>query len=136
MANIKVAINPPDVKSLTYNNTFKQAGQQIPLQVKTAVGIKLNPAAPTTAVVITKVEVGDEEKNITFNVELFTGVTVSTFVDNLDEFIKKNYMGYVMTAVNEKIRSISAGMGLAFKLPVLQHEYRPLAEDATSDYLS
>lgn len=136
MANVKVAINPPDVKALTYNNTFKQAGQPIPLQVKTAVGVKLNPASPTTAVVITKVDVADEEKNIVFNVELFTGITVTTFVDNLDEFIKKNYMGYVMTAVNEKIRAISSAMGLAFKLPVLQHEYRPLAEDKTSDYLS
>lgn len=135
MANVKVAINPPDVKSLTYNNTFKQAGQPIPLQVKTAVGVKLNPASPTTAVVITKVEVGDEEKNIVFNIELFTGVTVSTFVDNLDDFIKKNYMAIVMTAVNEKIRAVSSSMGLAFKLPVLQHEYQGSAQNEDS-YLS
>ena len=138
MANVKVAINPPDVKSITYNNTFKQAGKPIPLQVKTGIGVKLNPASPTTAVVITKVDVADEEKNIVFNVEMFTGITVSTFVDNLDEFIKKNYMGVIMTAVNEKIRGISATMGLAFKLPILQHEFKdgPSSEDEAAQLLS
>lgn len=136
MANIKVAINPPDVKSISYNNTFKQAGKPIPLQVKTSVGVKLNPSSPTTAVVITKVDVSDEEQNIAFTAELLTGVSVSTFVDNLDEFLKKNYMSIIMTGVNERVRSISTSMGINFKLPVIQHEFNGSGSGDAAGYTS
>lgn len=121
MKDIVVTINSTEVKSVHYNNNFTQKqGQKITMQIKNGVSVKLNPANPVMALVFIKVEAKDESDSMVFEIETLTGVAVSTFVDNLDEFVKKNYMTSVQLAVNEKVRSISSMLGLTIKLPAPQ----------------
>ena len=56
--------------------------------------------------------------------DTWTLVTVSTFVDNLDEMIKKNYMRDIMLAVNEKFRSTALSLGLTIQTPPVTFAYR------------
>lgn len=137
MKNAKITLNPPEIKSIAFNNTFAQKpGQPIKLAVKTQVGIKLNPAAPTTAMVLVKTTVGDEEKNLTLEIETMTLVVASTFVDNLDEIIKKQYLPILMISVNEKVRSVTATMGINLKLPNPQLDYEEGNDPTDSLYFN
>ena len=104
--------------------------------MKTQVGIKLNPAAPTTAMVLVKTTVGDEEKNLTLEIETMTLVVASTFVDNLDEIIKKQYLPILMISVNEKVRSVTATMGINLKLPNPQLDYEEGNDPTDSLYFN
>lgn len=118
MKNIQVTINPTEIKSLSFNNTFTQKpGERIELQVKSEAAIKLNPTNPVAAVVLVKVVVQDAAQSITMQLETITGVVVSTFVDNLDQFIKNSYLPIIMMSANEKIRSVSSMMGIPIKVP-------------------
>ena len=126
MKDVKVQIAATNIKSIKYDNSFlAKPGEPMKLGVKTQVGVRLNPAAPTTAVVLVHFEIGDEEKKLV-NMELdtLTPITVSTFVDNLDDMIKKNYINDVMLSVNEKIRSITAMVGLNIQTPPISFAYR------------
>ncbi len=126
MKDVTVTIGGTNIKSLKFDNNFTtKPGEQIQLQVKTQVGVKLNPAAPTAAVVVVKFEAADEgAKNMSFEMETITPVNVSTFVDNLDEVIKKNYINDVMLAVNEKIRVATSITGLNIQTPAIAFAYR------------
>ena len=77
---------------LKYDNTFaSKPGEPLKLSVKVQTAVQLNPAAPTTAMVLVHYECSDEEKKlITMEMDTLTPVNASTFVDNLDEVIKKN----------------------------------------------
>ena len=129
MKTAKITLNPPEIKSISYNNTFRQkAGQPLKMTVKSQVSVKTNPAAPTTAMALVKITAGDEEKNLSFEVETMTLAVASTFVDNLDDVLKTQYLPILMMAVNEKIRSVSAAMGLNLRLPNPQLDYRETPE--------
>ncbi len=118
MKNIEVSINPTEVKGVQYKNAFnKKAGEKIALSIKSEVAIKLNPANPVSGIVMVKVIVGDPDSSIVMEIETITGVVVNTFVDNLDEYIKKNYLPVILMAVNEKVRSLSSILGTPIKLP-------------------
>ena len=119
MKDIQVTINPTEIKSLNFNNAFNQKpGGTINLKVNNEIAIKLNPATPMVAVVLTKVSVDDEANHtITMQVETITSVVVSTYVDDLDQFIKTNYMPIIMMAANEKVRSVSALLGVPIRIP-------------------
>lgn len=137
MKSAKITLNPPEIKSINYNNTFAQKpGEPIKLAVKTQVGIKMNPAAPTTAMVIVKTTVGDEEKNLTLDLETMTLVVASTFVDNLDQIIQKQYLPILMLSVNEKVRSVTANMGINLKLPTPQLDYEEGNDSSDSLYFN
>jgi len=126
MKDVKVTIAATNIKGLKYDNNFTaKPGEPLKLAVKTQLAVRLNPAAPTTAVVVVHFEVGDEEKKVvSMQMETWTAVSVSTFVDNLDEMIKKNYINDVMLAVNEKIRTTSALVGLNIQTPPIGFAYR------------
>ena len=129
MKTAKITLNPPEIKSISYNNTFRQkAGQPLKMTVKSQVSVKTNPAAPTTAMALVKITAGDEEKNLSFEVETMTLAVASTFVDNLDDVLKTQYLPILMMAVNEKIRSVSVAMGLNLRLPNPQLDYRETPE--------
>ncbi len=117
--NIQVTINPTEIKSLNFTNKFSATpGTRIELRVKNEVGIRLNPTNPVAAVVIAKVTVVDEgSDSISMQMETITSVVVSTFVDNLDQYIKDNYLNVIMMAANEKIRAVSALMGIPIRIP-------------------
>ena len=126
MKDVKVTIGATNIKSLSYDNNFTaKPGEPLKLAVKTKAAVRLNPAAPTTALVAVAFEVGDEEKKVvTMSMETWTTVSVSTFVDNLDEMIKKNYLNDVVLAVNEKIRMTASLMGLSIQTPPITFAYR------------
>lgn len=138
MKSAKITINPPEIKSASYNNTFRQKpGQPMKLTIKSQVNVQTNPAAPTTAMAMVRVTAADEESNLSLTLETMTLVSASTFVDNLDDVIKAQYMPVIMMAVNEKIRHISASLGMNLRLPNPQLDYTE-AGDSSQDpiYLS
>ena len=60
MKNVQVTINPTEIRHFDYTNAFnKKPGEQIQLQVRSSVDIKLNPNNPVIALVIIKVVVED-----------------------------------------------------------------------------
>lgn len=129
MKTAKITLNPPEIKSISYNNSFRQkAGQPLKMTLKSQVSVKTNPAAPTTAMALVKITADDEDKNLSFEVETMTLAVASTFVDNLDDVLKTQYLPVLMMAVNEKIRSVSAAMGLNLRLPNPQLNYRETPE--------
>ncbi len=69
------------------------------------------------ALVIVKVIVEDPDKCIQMEIETITGVNVSTFIDNLDQFIKEKYLPVIIISANEKVRALSAMMGTPIKIP-------------------
>ena len=54
---------------------------------------------------------------IDIKVETITGLTVSTFIDDLEGFIRDNYLAVVIMAANEKIRTITTMAGMPVRLP-------------------
>ena len=118
MKNVEVVINPTEIRSVKYSNAFsKKPGEKIALSVRSEASIKLNPTNPVVAIVVVRVVVEDPDKCIQVDVETITGVTVSTFIDNLDQFIKDNYLSVIIMSANEKVRTLSAVMGAPIKIP-------------------
>ena len=118
MKNVEVVINPTEIRSVKYSNAFsKKPGEKIALSVRSEASIKLNPTNPVVAIVVVRVVVEDPDKCIHVDVETITGVTVSTFIDNLDQFIKDNYISVIIMSANEKVRTLSAVMGAPIKIP-------------------
>ncbi len=96
---------------------FQKNREKIALSVRSEASIKLNPTNPVVAIVVVRVVVEDPDKCIQVDVETITGVTVSTFIDNLDQFIKDNYLSVIIMSANEKVRTLSAVMGAPIKIP-------------------
>ena len=118
MKNVEVVINPTEIRSVKYSNAFsKKPGEKIALSVRSEASIKLNPTNPVVAIAVVRVVVEDPDKCIQVDVETITGVTVSTFIDNLDQFIKDNYLSVIIMSANEKVRTLSAVMGAPIKIP-------------------
>lgn len=118
MKSVQVTINPTEIRHFDYTNAFnKKPGEQIQLQVKSAVDIKLNPNNPVVALVIINVKVEDPDKCVTMNIETLTGITVSTFIDDLEGFIRATYLPVAIMASNEKVRSATMAVGMPIKLP-------------------
>ena len=118
MKNVEVVINPTEIRSVKCSNAFsKKPGEKIALSVRSEASIKLNPTNPVVAIVVVRVVVEDPDKCIQVDVETITGVTVSTFIDNLDQFIKDNYLSVIIMSANEKVRTLSAVMGAPIKIP-------------------
>lgn len=126
MKDVKVTIAPTNIKTLKYENNYSaKPGEQVKLGVQMKVAVHLNPAAPTTAIAHVHFAVADEEKkHISMEMDTLTPITVSTFIDNLDEVIKKSYMNDVMLAVNEKIRMTTSMLGLGIQVPAITLAYR------------
>ena len=61
MKTAKITLNPPEIRSISYNNTFRQKpGQPLKMTIKSQATVKTNPAAPTTAMVFVKITASDE----------------------------------------------------------------------------
>ena len=61
--------------------------------------------------------VEDPDNCIDIKIETITGVTVSTFIDDLEGFIRDKYLPVVIMAAHEKIRSITTMVGMPIRLP-------------------
>lgn len=137
MKNIEVTINPTEIKNVQYGNLFtKKPGERISLAIKSEANINLNPSNPVLALVTIKISVEDPDKCIHMEVETITGVTVNTFVDNLDVYIKTHYLPVIIMAVNEKVRSISSAIGTPIKVPNPVFENQQLALDKSGTELT
>ena len=132
MKDVKVTIAPTNIKSLKFENNYNaKPGEQVKLGVQMKVAVHLNPAAPTTALAHVHFAVADEEKkHVSMELETLTPITVSTFIDNLDEVIKKNYLNDIMMAVNEKIRIAATITGLNITTPSIAFAYRDNGEES------
>lgn len=133
MKNVEVTINPTEVRSVKYINAFsKKPGEKISLSVKSEASIKLNQTNPVVALVMIKVSVEDPDKCIQMEIETITGVTVSTFIDNLDQFVKEKYLPVIIMSANEKVRAVSAMMGTPIKIP--NPRFGAVSEEDTAQY--
>lgn len=118
MKNVQVTINPTEIKHIDYTNAFtKKPGEKIALQVKQDASIRLNPSNPVSAIVLLNVTIEDPDKCISLHVETITGVTVSTFIDDLEGFIRTKYLPTVVLSSNEKIRATTCCFGIPVRLP-------------------
>lgn len=118
MKDVQVTINPTEIKMFSYNNNFtKRPGEKFQLQVKSNATIRLNTNDPVQALVVVAVAVEDPDNCIDIKVETITGLTVSTFIDDLEGFIRDNYLAVVIMAANEKIRTITTMAGMPVRLP-------------------
>ena len=118
MKDVQVTIQPTEIKSLSYNNNFtKKPGEKYQFQVKSNAAIRLNTTNPVAALVVVAVVVEDPDECIAINVETITGITVSTFIDDLEGFIRDKYLPVVLMAAHEKIRTITTMMGMPIRIP-------------------
>lgn len=125
MANgVKIQIRSTDVKSIKYDNNFSgNAAEPKKLEVKSTLGIRLNPEEPLSAVVGVKFIAKTEDDSMVFELETLTMVSASTFVDNLDDVIKANYLAPIMLGVNERVKAVSSALGLNLNVPPISFEY-------------
>lgn len=136
MKNVTVTINPTEIKTLSFNNNFTmKPGEKIALNVKSEAAIRPNATNPVAALVAVKVEVTDPNQSISMTVETITGVTVSTFIDDIEQFIRENYMSVILMSANEKIRSISALIGVPIRIPNPRFGGNPPMESMESNGL-
>ncbi|MBE5894328.1 MAG: hypothetical protein IJZ00_06885 [Lachnospiraceae bacterium] len=134
MKTVEINMRPTDIKGIKFNNSFMaKPGEPVKMEVKTNVGIKLNPAAPTIASVVVLFSARDEKETILLEVETVTMVSVNTFVDNLDKVIKDNYINTIMMAVNEKIRVLATMVGLNITVPAVKFEYSDESDSIDAD---
>ena len=118
MKNISVEMNPTEIIKLDYDNDFfKTVGKSLSISMKSEASVRLNSANPVMAMVVVTTTVIDKEEIFKFEAVTITGVKVSTFVDDLEGFIKEKYMPIILTANNEKIRTVSHLIGAPIQLP-------------------
>ena len=125
MSEIQVSIKPTDVKKLDYQAPAKILhGQQLSLEVKTNTKAYLNMAAPLTATVEVEFRVtAKEDETFHLTLQTVTGLTSSSFIDNLDEVILKNYAPSILLAANEKFKQATSLTGINLRLPNLAFPY-------------
>ncbi len=124
MKNVEVTIRATDVKGIKFQNSFaNKPGEPLRIKIKTSAGVQFNPETPTMGFVIIKFEANDENNNLALELETITTLSVSTYVDNLEDVIKKNYMNSIMLSVNEKVRSVASVVGLNLTVPAIKFNY-------------
>lgn len=136
MKNAKISIRPADIGSIKYSNQFKvKPGEQLNLSIKTGAVVKMNPAAPTSAVVVYKFSAKTEDETLVADIETLTAVSASTYIDDLENVIKRNYMNIILLNANEKVRAIFTTVGLNINLPSYSFSYNEENEDNNDDSL-
>ncbi len=125
MSDIQVRIKPTDVKKIDYEAPSAVASSQpLNLEVGTNTKVLLNMAEPLMALVEIEFTVtAKEDDNFRLIVHTVTGVIVSSFIDNLDEVIMRNYAPSIILAANEKFKQITSVAGINLRLPNLTFPY-------------
>ncbi len=125
MGNVQISINQTAIKEMKYSNMLMAVtAKPVRLEVKTHAKVKLNMAAPLSAVFeVTFQAVEPEEERISLEIQTNTPVTVSSYIDNLDKVLQKEYLPSIMLAVNEKIRMVTSALGLSLRIPNLTFAY-------------
>ena len=124
MNEIQVSIKATEIKAINYQNEFTSVpGKQLQLKISTNTKIRLNMSTPLSAIVDVTFHAEDEEKNVILEIETFTPITVSSFVDNLDKVLQNEFLSNIMLAVNERIRSVTSMVGINLRTPNLLFTY-------------
>lgn len=119
MAEVTCTIGRTEIKKIDFNKELKAApNQKVQLQIKTNFKVGYNPEKPLEAVVFTNVTIADEETQLMhLIVETITPVAASSFVDNLDAVVRREYVPTVLTVVAEKVKDISTYIGIPIMMP-------------------
>lgn len=117
-----ITIAPANIASVQFNNSFKiGANESAKFTIRNGMRISVSPSSPNLAMVYIKFEAvsDDEECSIAFKVETVTAVSSSTYIDDLEDVIKRDYSGIIMYGANEKIHSVATSVGINFALPTI-----------------
>lgn len=119
MAEVTCTIGRTDIKKIDFNKELKVApNQQVKLQIKTNYKVGYNPERPLEAIVFSNVVIADEETGMMhLVVEMITPIAASSFVDNFDEVVKREYIPTVLSIVGEKVKDISTYVGIPIMIP-------------------
>ncbi len=125
MGNIQISIGQTAIKDMRYSNMLPAVNSKpVRLEVKTNAKVKLNMAAPLSAIFeVTFKATEPEDERVHFEIQTSTPVTVSSYIDNLDKVLQKEYLPSIMLAVNEKIRMVTSALGLSLRIPNLTFSY-------------
>lgn len=125
MSDIQVRIKPTDVKKIDYEApSAAKSNQPLNLEVSTNTKVLLNMSEPLMALVEIEFTVSaKEDDKFKLVVQTVTGLTVSSFVDNLDDVIMRNYAPSIILAANEKFKQITSVAGINLRLPNLAFPY-------------
>lgn len=124
MSEVQFSIKATEIKMVNYQNAFTiMPGKPINLDIKTNTKIRLNMATPLNAIVDVSFHAEDVENKILLEIETFTPVTVSSFVDNLDNVLQEKFLAHIMLAVNEKIRNVTSMLGMNLRTPSMLFPY-------------
>ena len=108
MSKIQVSIKPTEIKKVEFQAPANVVpGQPMNLELKSQAKVLLNMSAPLIAVVeVSFSATCPDDPTVNLEVVTVTGVTVSSFIDNLDQVIQSEYMPGIMLAVNDAITQI------------------------------
>ena len=125
MSKIQVSIKPTEIKKVEFQAPANVVpGQPMNLELKSQAKVLLNMSAPLTAVVeVSFSATCPDDPTVNLEVVTVTGVTVSSFIDNLDQVIQSEYMPGIMLAVNEKLKQVTSVMGINLRLPSMAFSY-------------
>ena len=126
MAEVNYTIGRPEVTRLEMKKSgAPQKGAQIQLKVQQNNKVAYNPEKPLEAVSYSIFTVTDAEKlYLNFEIEVACPVVVSTFVDNLDEFVAQKCGTMIISAVSEKVNAVCLTIGVPSVLPPLKFTTR------------
>lgn len=119
MADLTCTIGRTDIKKIDFNKELSiQPNQQIELKIQTANKVLYNAERPLQALVHTTITIKDEKNDLLhFTFEFITPVVASSFIDNLEELVKKQYVPIVNVIAAEKVKEITTYVGTAINLP-------------------
>lgn len=125
MSKIQVSIKPTEIKKVDYQAPANVIpGKPMNLELQSKARVLLNMSAPLIAVVeVTFRATCPEDETVNLEIVTLTGVTVSSFIDNLDQVIQQEYMAGIMLAVNEKLKQVTSTIGINLRLPSLAFSY-------------
>ena len=130
MSEAIISIRGTEVQKTSYKNTFAaKQGERMNIDVKTNVAVKQNLNSPTDAAVFVRFEATEKSGALAFVLETITTVKSSTYVDDFEGVIKKDYVPVIMLAVNEKIRAITSVIGLNINTPPIAFGGQSKSED-------
>ena len=125
MSDIQVRIMPTEVKKIEFEAPSKVfANQPLNLEVGTNTKVLLNMAEPLMALVEIEFTVtAKEDEKFRLITHTVTGVTVSSFIDNLDDVIMKQYAPSIILASYEKFKQVASVTGINLRLPNMTFPY-------------
>lgn len=131
MSDIQISIQPTVIREVMYNNTLIPINAKpVRLEVRHHTKVLSGKSMPLSAVFeVTFQAVEPDNARITLEILTATPVTVSSYIENLDKVIQKEYLPSIMLAVNEKLRMVTAALDLNIRIPNFTFAYENKQHD-------